>query len=90
MTVDALRNMSAKGIDLDISNLENIVKELRQQEKQARESFLQETGLPVTEDNARVMGDTLEAARNVLAAPVEFLGRALEVQDEATLASLSE
>lgn len=90
MTVDALRNMSAKGIDLNISNLENIVEELRQQEKQARESLLQETGLPVTEDNARVMGDTLEAARNVLAAPVEFLGRAREVQDEATLASLSE
>ena len=90
MTVDALRNMSAKGINLDISNLENIVKELRQQEKQARESLLQETELLLTEDNARVMGDTLEAARNVLAAPVEFLGRALEMQDEATLVSLSE
>ena len=90
MTVDALRNMSAKGIDLDISNLENIVNELRRQEQQAKESLLQETGLPVTEDNARIMGDTLEAARNVLAAPVEFLGRVLETREENTLASLSE
>lgn len=90
MTVDALRNMSAKGIALDISNLENIIEELRQQEQQARESLLQETGLPVTEENAQIMGDTLEAAQHVLAAPVEFLGRALEMQEEATLAGISE
>lgn len=89
MTVDALRNMSAKGIDLDITNLENIVKELRQQEEQARQSLLEETGLPVTEENARVMGDTLQAAKTVLGAPVEFLGRALESQDTDTLAGLS-
>ena len=89
MTVDALRNMSAKGIDLDISNLEHMVEELRQQEKQARESLLQETELPVTEENARVMGDTLEAARNVLAAPVEFLGRMWESQETDTLASVA-
>ncbi len=88
MTIDALRNMSAKGIDLDISNLETLVKELRQQEQQTRQSLLQETGLPETEDNARMMGGTLEAARNVLSAPVEFLGHVLEKVD--TLAQVSE
>lgn len=90
MTVDALRNMAAKGIDLDITNLENIVKELRQQEEQARQSLLEETGLPVTEENAHVMGDTLQAAKTVLGAPVEFLGQALESPDADTLAGLSE
>lgn len=89
MTINALRNMAAKGIDLDITNLERIVEELRQQEEQARQSLLEETGLPVTEENARVMGDTLQAAKAVLGAPVEFLGHALESQDADTLAGLS-
>lgn len=90
MTIDAVRNMSARGIDLDISNLENIVAELREQEQQARQSLLEEAELPVTEDNLRVMGDTIEAARRVLAAPVEFLGYALESEDTDTLPGLSE
>lgn len=89
MTVDALRNMSAKGIDLDISNLETIVKELRRQEEQARQSLLKETGLPATEENVRVMGDTLQAAKDVLGAPVEFLGHALASQEIDTLSEMS-
>lgn len=90
MTLDAVRNMSAKGIDLDISNLENIVAELREQEQLARQSLLEEAELPVTEDNLRVMGDTVEAARRVLAAPVEFLGYAWQSEETDTLPGLSE
>lgn len=90
MTIDAVRNMSAKGMDLDIANLENIVAELREQEQQARQSLLEEAELPMTEDNLRVMGDTIEAARRVLAAPVEFLGYALESEDADTLPGISE
>lgn len=90
MTVEALRNMSAKGIDVDISNLETIVKELRRQEDQARQSLLEETGLPVTEEHTRVMGDALQAAKDVLSAPVEFLGHALASGDIDTLSEMSE
>lgn len=89
MTVSALRSMSAKGIDLDISNLENIVKELRAQEEQARQSLLEEAGLPLTEENARIMGDTLQAAKDVLGAPVEFLGHALTSREINTLSEMS-
>lgn len=90
MTIDAVRNMSAKGIDLDVSNLENMVAELRKQEKLARQSLLEEAELPVTEDNLRIMGDTVEAARRVLAAPVEFLGYAWQSEETDTLPGLSE
>ena len=40
MSIEAIRTMSAKGVDLDISNLEKLVDELREQEKQAKASLL--------------------------------------------------
>lgn len=90
MSVEAVRNMSAKGIDLDISHLEQIVEELRVQEQQAREALLEETGLPLTEDNARMMENTLRAAKQVLAAPAPFLGKAMELHDADTLERLAQ
>ena len=90
MSIEAVRNMSAKGIDLDISNLKQIVDELRVQEQQAKEAMLQETGLPVTDENKQLMSDTIQAAKQVLAAPAPFLGEAMEAQDTDTLRQLSE
>lgn len=90
MSIEAVRNMAAKGIDLDISNLEEIVNELRLQEQQAKQAMMEETGLPITDDNEQMFADTLQAAKSVLAAPVEFLGHALETADVDTLHSLSE
>lgn len=90
MTIEAARAMSAKGIDLDVSNLAKIVEELRAQEQQAKESLLTETGLPVTEVNVDRMNDTVQAAKNVLTAPAGLLGMAMEAGDELTLAGLSE
>lgn len=90
MTIEAARTMSAKGINLDVSNLEKIVEELRAQEQQAKESLLAETGLPVTEANMEQMADTIQAAKNVLTAPVGLLGTVMEAGEELTLASLSE
>lgn len=90
MSIEAVRNMSAKGIDLDISNLERIVDELRVQEQQAKEAMLQETGLPETDENKQLLSDTVQAAKQVLAAPMPFLGTAMEAQDADTLRQLSE
>lgn len=90
MTIEAARTMSARGIDLDISNLEKIVEELRQQEQQAKQSLLAETGLPLTEENAGRMADTIQAAKNVLTAPAGLLGTAMEAGEELTLAGLSD
>lgn len=90
MTAEAARNMASKGIRLDVSNLEQIVEELRVQERQAAEALLEETGVPVTEQNVQVMGATLGAARQVLAAPVEILGATRPQIAEQTLQELAE
>lgn len=74
MTADAARKMLAKGIELDVSNLEEIVQELRVQEQEASERILEETGLDLQPENAKMAADTLQAAKQVLAAPAEFLG----------------
>lgn len=90
MTIEAARSMSARGINLDISNLEKIVEELRAKEQQAKESLLAETGLPLTEENAERMADTIQAAKNVLTAPAGLLGTAMATGGNLTLAGLSE
>ncbi len=90
MTIEAARTMAAKGIRLDITNLQKIVEELKVQEQQARESLLAETGLPITAENAEVMSDTIQAAKEVLAAPVELLGETIQTADSETLASMAE
>lgn len=90
MSVDAVRMMSAKGIEFDISNLEKVVEELRVQEQQAREALLEETGLPKTENNAQIMGDTIQAAKQVLAAPISFLAKAMVEPDADTLQRLAQ
>lgn len=90
MTIEAARNMSAKGIHLDVSNLEQIVAELREQEQQAKDALLMETGLPVTAVNAQVMSDTIQAAKDVLAAPVELLGVSKELDVKQSLTNLAD
>lgn len=90
MTAEAARKMAAKGIDLDVSNLEQIVAELREQEQQAKESWLLETGVSVTEQNAQIMSDTLQAAKNVMDAPVGLLADTIRSESDSTLQELSE
>lgn len=90
MTTEAARAMAAKGIRLDITNLQKIVEELKVQEQQAREALLEETGLPVTAENAEVMSNTIQAAKEVLVAPVELLGETFPTADSETLASMAE
>ncbi len=90
MTAEAARKMAAKGIKLDVSNLEQIVTELRVQEQQAKESWLLETGVPVTEQNAEILPDTIQAAKNILDAPVGLLAEAIRAEDTQTLRELSE
>lgn len=90
MSIEALRSMSAQGVEPDILHLEEVVANLRLQEQQAKEAMLQETGLPVTKENADTMYNTLQAAKEVLSAPVEFLGFGKEQSVADTLRGLSE
>lgn len=90
MTAEAAREMAAKGISLDIKNLQNIVEELKIQEQQAKQSLLAETGLPVTVENESMLSGSVQAAKEVLAAPVELLGETIRTADSETLASMAE
>ncbi len=90
MTAEAARNMASKGIRIDIENLENIVEELRQQEQQLTKGILEETGVPVTQENVDVMQGTLESARQVLAAPVEMLGTTRSLMGVQTLQEMAD
>lgn len=90
MTAEAARNMASKGIRIDIENLENIVEELRQQEQQLTKGILEETGIPVTQENVDVMQSTLESARQVLAAPVEMLGTTRPLMGVQTLQEMAQ
>jgi hypothetical protein len=90
MTAEAARNMASKGITLDVTNLEEIVEELKVQERQALESIAQETGLPVTEKNTQILGDTLTYTAQILAAPVEMLGSTRSLYSTETIEDMAE
>lgn len=90
MTVEAARAMSAKGIQLDIKNLQEIVEELQVQEQKAKDSILLENDLPVNESNRTMLSDTLDAAKKVLASPVEWMATTQERGMQQTLAEASE
>lgn len=90
MTADAARSMLARGIELDVSNLEEIVQDLRMQEQEASESLLAETGLEPGRQNAQIAGQTIRAAKQILAAPVEFLGTMRSYTGGQTLQEISD
>ena len=89
MTVDAIRTMSEKGISIDVTKLEDVVEKLRAAEKEAYQSELFNADLPVTEENVNTLKETSQAAKQVLSAPVEFMGYAFTQGVEDTLSSLS-
>ncbi|EKC53352.1 hypothetical protein LEA_16420, partial [human gut metagenome] len=76
MTADAIRTMSEKGISIDVTKLEDVVEKLRAAEKEAYQSELFNADLPVTEENINTLKETSQAVKQVLSAPVEFMGYA--------------
>lgn len=90
MTADAIRTMTEKGISIDIQKLEDVVEKLKETEKEAYESLLSQAEIPVTEENVNLLSQTDKAAKQILMAPVEFMGYALQTADHDTLYSLSQ
>ena len=89
MTADAIRTMSEKGISIYVTKLEDVVEKLRAAEKEAYQSELFNADLPVTEENINTLKETSQAVKQVLSAPVEFMGYAFTQGVEDTLSSLS-
>ena len=89
MTVAAAREMSKLGVTIDIGNLEEMVDTLRVYEQQAKESLLSETMLAPTDFNREVLGETMDAAKAVLGAPVELLSYTFESRQTITFRTLA-
>lgn len=89
MSVEAIRNMSAKGIPMDISRLENLVEELREQEQQARQALMEELQISGMEEQEDLLNDTIQAAKHVLDAPAPFFGKVMQDSEKESLQTLS-
>ncbi len=85
MTVDAARVMETKGIRLEISNLVQIVEELRSMEREAAAKALNETGLPADEQNIEITARTMQAGRDILKAPVAVFGQTIATASTDTI-----
>ena len=81
MTIEAARTMSAKGIELDVSNLVKIVDELKMQEEAAKNSLVEEFGMNKLTEAPVQMQDTLEAVKQIMSAPVELLARTIQTEE---------
>lgn len=77
MTIDAVRTMEKKGIRVELDNLMEIVEELKEMEQEACRKYLNEAGLPDSDDNIEIVGRTLRAREDILTAPVAVLGRTI-------------
>ena len=88
MTISAARQISNLGVTIDINNLEEMVAELRSLEHKAKESLFEETGLTLNENRDWLI-DTVDAAKNILAAPVELLSNTFESRQTITFGELS-
>ena len=87
MTISAARQISNLGVTIDISNLEEVVNELRSIEQKAKESLFEETAL-IDSENKDWLYDSIDAAKNVLAAPAELLSYTFERRQTITFAEL--
>lgn len=82
MTAEAARSMAARGIHLDLAHLSEVVEDLRQQEKEARQMFAEELGMDPGAAAVSQVTDTLGTVKNVLSAPAQWLADSIQTPDE--------
>ncbi|MCR4604791.1 MAG: flagellar hook-length control protein FliK, partial [Eubacterium sp.] len=90
MTISSAREMTKLGVKIDIENLEQIVDELKNIEESTKKQNIYETGLEPTEKNVQILTDTTDAAKQVLASPVELLSLTFEKRAQINLLELSD
>lgn len=89
MTIDAARTMENKGIHLDVDNLMQIVDELKKMEQDSCKGMLVEAGIPDTEQNMDTTLRTMQAAKDVLAAPVAVLGQTKDMPESTGIEDIA-
>lgn len=78
MTIPAARQLAKQGIKIDINHLTEIVEGLRAQEREAGEKILQESDVPVTEENITRYDTILTWKERIMQAPAAVLGTVLD------------
>ena len=82
--------MERKGIHVDISNLAQVVEELKQMEQEACQKIFDEQGIACGQDQLDQMAETLRAKDQIWQAPASVLGKTIGQADRTTLQEMSE
>lgn len=88
MTLQAAYAMEQKGIHVDTESLDNIVKQLRQMEKEYYNAQVGDSAWSVGEEEFSLMEETLTKKEEIAAAPVWVLGSSARKQELLTLNEL--
>ena len=89
LTVESGMRLSALGVEIDTSGLEDIVDGLRQLENRLYEKLLQSCGLAADEENIGLLGRIAQSVETVSQAPAYILGATFEQNVSITVESLS-
>ena len=89
MTVEAAGTMERKGIHVDISNLAQVVEELKKMEQEACQKIFDKQGIACGQDQLDQMAETLRAKDQIWQAPASVLGKTIGQADQTTLQEMS-
>ena len=90
MTAEAAGTMERKGIHVDISNLAQVVEELKQMEQEACQKIFDEQGIACGQDQLDQMAETLRAKDQIWQAPASVLGKTIGQAEQTPLQEMSE
>lgn len=87
MTSEARSAMAKRGIEIDTSQLEETVEELKEQERQYYRELLDGAGIAATDENVETMAQTMDVFDEMKSQPAYVLG---QVHPDDTVASIHE
>lgn len=90
MTVESGQKMAAKGIDINTTELEKVVQELRNIEDEYYKNLLRESGTQQTSENIAILRDTTQKVNELKWMPSNLLADTFTSRASVTIASLHE
>lgn len=90
MTLEAAVTMVKAGVDINTSNLTDLVEELKQKEQQLLHAYFGEGTIEELEEKADIYGETIEAVDYLPKMPAQTIGVVIREAGETTLQSVSE
>ena len=90
MTVESGQKMAAKGIDINTTELEKVVQELRNIEDEYYKNLLRESGTQQTSENIAILRDTTQKVNELKWMPSNLLADTFTSRASVTIDSLHE